>query len=217
MNELTNSAEDLLLKVEKQEIKLPFKKILPFFFSNDKFVRIAFLETLYLYEKYEKKYAIKGLFDSDILVRITASDVLADCIPNEKDLKLLRKIFLSSREPIIRRNLACALARSKEKDLVSFFEQKIKTNKNENVLAGIFLALIMLGQNQYTDNFIKLLNAKQYQVICFVANTIGYEVKISPFIKQCLELKQKDGTNSVAVAEAIQNALSRINESEKNC
>ncbi len=46
--------QQFLWKVEEQEVKVPFKNILPFFSSKDIFVRIGFLETLYLYPKYEK-------------------------------------------------------------------------------------------------------------------------------------------------------------------
>ncbi len=108
------------------------------------------------------------------------------------------------------------MARSEDESLISFFEKKIKTNTDECVLAGIFLALTMLGEEQYTEPFMALLNDETCKAVCYVANSVCFDIESTPFIKQCLEEKQKDSTNSIAVNEAINNALNRIKEDEVN-
>ena len=85
---------------------------------------------------------------------------------------------------------------------------------NDHVIAGLYLALVFLGEKDYRMKFINMLDSPDYQVVCFVANSIAWDISNpKELIKKKLEEKLQ-GKNPVSVQEALHGALTRIEEND---
>ena len=181
-------AEVLLRNLAMEKISLPLKKIKSFFFSKSPFVRVAFLECLSRYTLKERiKYLFAALKDKEEIVRLTASEELYDCILSRKQTKELLLEYNKSRNSIVRRNLAIAIAQNNYSEYIPIFKSKLQTTKNEQTKVGIYIALINLGERGFLALLLAMLNSADYRVVCFIANSIGNILPITqtelPFVK----------------------------------
>ena len=180
--------------------------------------KISFLESLEINcnLRYAKNILWAALEDKDILVKITASDILmdGDFHFNKCEQEYLRNIFANSRSPVLRRNIIIVMAKSHCKLSIHDLIQKLHSNKNEHVISGIYLALIILGRNDFIEKYVDMLNASNHQVACFIANSIpeflGEPINL---IKHKLEKKLQE-KNVIAVQEAVAMAIKRVKNAE---
>jgi len=189
-------------------------KLVNFFQSMESLQKITFLESLPGCHTVNlvREILFTALTDRDILVKITASDLLTDIeIPlNKSEQNCLNNLFLKSRSPILRRNIIIAMAKNHCEISIYKLEQKIHSNTDSHVIAGIYLALVLLGKYEYVTKFIDLIDSPNYQVACFVANSIPQWINSPlPLIKNRL-MEKLENKNPVSVQEALSNAIARI-------
>ncbi len=212
------AAEVLLYNIAAEKIFLPLKKIKPLFSSGSPFVRVAFLECLSRYAPEEQiKYLFAALKDKEEIVRLTASEELYDCVLSREQTKELLLEYNKSRNSIVRRNLAIAIAQNNYSEYIPIFKSKLQTTKNEQTKAGIYIALILLGERGFLTLLSAMLNSADYRVVCFIANSIGNILPITQTEASFVKTAFKGGLKKIKSHAArldLKDALKRLQNSD---
>lgn len=155
--------------------------------------------------------------DKDSLVRVEACDSL--CYASSMEVyNRLKTIVKNDKNGTVRGYAAASLgdvskAIGNEGITVEFLVSRLKKEKVIFAIINIYSALIVLGEDKYFYEIVKLLNTQRYQNRCAVVNSfydIVDENNKETVVKALL--KRKEVEKSVAVYSAIDELLEYLDE-----
>lgn len=158
--------------------------------------------------------------DKDWLVRADACDSL--CISESvTTYNLLKKIAKKDTSGYVRGYAIISLGTiavkiHKENELMKFLEEKLMHEKTEFAKINIYTVLYNLGQKEYFDKLLSMINSKKYTNRCAVVvslQEIANESNRDMIIKVLLEHKKKE--TAMSVVYTINDAIKEIEEMDE--
>ena len=158
--------------------------------------------------------------DKDWLVRADACDSL--CISESvTTYNLLKKIAKKDTSGYVRGYAIISLGTiavkiHKENELMKFLEEKLMHEKTEFAKINIYTVLYNLGQKEYFDKLLSMINSKKYTNRCAVVvslQEIANESNRDMIINVLLEHKKKE--TAMSVIYTINDAIKEIEEMDE--
>lgn len=159
--------------------------------------------------------------DKDWLVRADACDSL--CISESvTTYNLLKKIAKKDTSGYVRGYAIISLGTiavkiHKENELMKFLEEKLMHEKTEFAKINIYTVLYNLGQKEYFDKLLSMINSKKYTNRCAVVvslQEIANESNRDMIINLLLEHKKKE--TAMSVVYTINDVIKEIEEMDED-
>ena len=204
---------------EKEKILRQIDKL-----SYDKEVFIRDLVAVILVESSDEKgeeILLRLTNDKDWLVRADACDSL--CISESvTTYNLLKKIAKKDTSGYVRGYAILSLGDiadkiNKEDELLEYLEDRLKHEKVQFTKINIYAVLYNLGQKEYFDKLLSMINSKKYTNRCAVVvslQEIANESNRDMIINLLLEHKKKE--TAMSVVYTINDAIKEIEEMDED-
>lgn len=192
--------------------------------SYDKEVFIRDLVAVILVESSDEKgeeILLRLTNDKDWLVRADACDSL--CISESvTTYNLLKKIAKKDTSGYVRGYAILSLGDiadkiNKEDELLEYLEDRLKHEKVQFTKINIYAILYNLGQKEYFDKLLSMINSKKYTNRCAVVvslQEIANESNRDMIINLLLEHKKKE--TAMSVVYTINDAIKEIEEMDED-
>lgn len=155
------------------KIIIPVDFFTDFLYSNDWRLRNYFFCCLnYQQEELKREYAFIGINDSEYVVGSSAAECLFDLTLSGDEIGKLLEVFKRRRQGILRRDLAIALGKSGDRQLIPFFQRKLRTINEVQTRLGVLQALLELGDKELLDTFLEGLDSSLEYVRYITANVL---------------------------------------------